>query len=146
MQFDILLVDDNAADATAFTEALQEVRPAATVFWASSGEEAVAFLRQEGRFSEMAPVKLIVLDLNMPGLNGIQTLRLIKRIPAVNLLPVVILSSSGDRGAINSAYSSGASVFFPKLATFEQYLDQVRSLAEHWLHHAELPSVAIQKR
>ena len=144
-QFDILLVDDSATDAMVFTNALHEVYPSANAYWVSSGEDAIAFLRQEGEFCDMGRVKLVVLDLNMPGLNGIETLRLIKSIPAVNLLPVVLLSGSRARRDIDLAYSLGASVFFRKLTVLEDYLEEVRVLVQHWLRFAELPSICTSK-
>jgi CheY-like chemotaxis protein len=138
-RFDILLVDDNAADAMLFYEALKEIYPATSAYWASSGEEALEFLRREGRFSNMGPVRLIVLDLNMPVLNGFETLKAIKQDALLSLIPVVLLSSSRAKEDIQAAYTAGASVFFPKALSWEQYTEEVRVLVQHWLQFAELP-------
>ena len=139
-QFDILLVDDSAADAKIFQEALLEASARARIYWVSSGQEALDFLNQQGRFAGLGPVKLVVLDLNMPGLDGIETLRRIKAHPSANRLPVVLLSSSRSPDEVDLAYSLGANVFFSKPISLENYIQKVRILVQHWLDFAELPT------
>jgi len=139
-QFDILLVDDNAADAKLFQAALKEAATRASAYWVGSGEEALEFLRQQGRFAQIGTVKLVVLDLNMPGIDGIETLRRIKSSPSLNRVPVVLLSSARDAATVDLAYSLGANSFFSKPLSLDLYIAKIRVLVEHWLDFAELPT------
>jgi chemotaxis family two-component system response regulator Rcp1 len=139
-QYDILLVDDSAADAKIFQEALLEASARARLYWVSSGQEALDFVNQKGRFVGVGPVKLMVLDLNMPGLDGIEILRRIKINPEVSRLPVILLSSSRAPEEVDLAYSLGANVFFSKPLSLENYIQKVRILVQHWLDFAELPT------
>lgn len=138
--YEILLVDDSAADAKIFQESLAEASTRARVFWVSSGEDALQFLNQEGRFFGVGPVKLVVLDVNMPGMDGIETLRRIKSNPVANRIPVILLSSSRATEEVDLAYSIGANVYFSKPLSLENYVQKVRVLVQHWLDFAELPS------
>lgn len=139
-QFDILLVDDNAADAKLFQAALLESASRASAYWVSSGEEALEFLYQKGRFVQASPVKLVILDLNMPGMDGIETLRRIKTSSYMHRIPVVLLSSARNIATVDLAYSLGANAFFSKPLSLDHYIAKVRILVEHWLDFAELPS------
>jgi CheY-like chemotaxis protein len=139
-RFDILLVDDSPADAKIFQESLSEVSSRVRLYWVSSGDEALAFLNQEGRFFGVGPVKVVVLDLNMPGMDGIETLRRIKMDPAISRVPVIILSSSRATEEVDLAYSLGVNAFFSKPLSLENYMQKVRILVQHWLDLAELPT------
>jgi chemotaxis family two-component system response regulator Rcp1 len=139
-QYDILLVDDSAADAKIFQEALLEASARARLYWVSSGQEALDFVNQKGRFVGVGPVRLMVLDVNMPGLDGIEILRRIKINPEVSRLPVILLSSSRAPEEVDLAYSLGANVFFSKPLSLENYIQKVRILVQHWLDFAELPT------
>jgi two-component system, chemotaxis family, response regulator Rcp1 len=138
--FDILLIDDSAADARIFQEALRQASTRARAYWVATGEEAIDFLAQQGRFVDVRPVRLVVLDINMPGQDGMETLRRIKSSPMLNRVPVVLFSSSRDREEIDLAYSLGANAYFSKPISLEHYIDKVRILVQHWLDLAELPS------
>ena len=137
---DILLVDDSPADAKIFQESLVEVAARVRVFWVSSGEEALDFLNERKRFIGQGPVKLVVLDLNMPGLDGIETLRQIKTNVATRRVPVVVFSSSRSSDEVDLAYSLGANAYFSKPLSLENYVQKARVLIQHWLDYAELPS------
>jgi CheY-like chemotaxis protein len=139
-RFDILLVDDSPADAKIFQESLLEVSARVRVYWVGGGEEALDFLNQQGRFRGIGPVKMVVLDLNMPGLDGIETLRRIKMNPAMSRIPVVVFSSSRAPQEVDRAYSLGANAFFSKPLSLENYVQKAGILVRHWLDYAELPT------
>lgn len=139
-RFDILLVDDSAADAKIFETALEEASTRASVYWVSSGQEAIDFLSRQGRFADMGPVKMVVLDVNMPGIDGLETLRRIKSSTTINHVPVVLLSSAKAANTVDLAYSLGANAYFSKPLSLESYIAKIRILVEHWLDQAELPS------
>ncbi len=138
--FDILLVDDNLADAKIFQEALREASTRASAYWVGSGEEAIDYLNRQGKFIDATPVKIVVLDVNMPGIDGVETLRRIKSSTNINHIPVVLLSSSRAADTVDLAYALGANAYFSKPMSLEQYIQKIRILVEHWLDFAELPS------
>jgi CheY-like chemotaxis protein len=139
-RFDILLVDDSPADAKIFQEALLEVSARVRLYWVGTGEEALDFLTQQGRFRGIGPVKMVVLDLNMPGLDGIETLRRIKMNPSISRIPAVVFSSSRAPQEVDRAYATGANAFFSKPLSLENYVQKAGILVRHWLDYAELPT------
>jgi chemotaxis family two-component system response regulator Rcp1 len=140
---DILLVDDSEADRDLFQQALNEVDPEVRIHCVCSGDEALAILLEDrGGNARHAP-KIVVMDLNMPGLDGIETLRAIRASEQVGALPVVLLSSSSSKRDVNRAYRFGANAFFSKPCGYEPYVEKVRALVGHWLALAELPSTSL---
>jgi len=137
---DILIVDDNPIDGELFQEALREASPGSQARWVASGEEAIRYLKQVGEFSGVGPVKLVVLDLNMPGLDGLETLERIRSSPQISRVPVLLFSSTRTAVEVDRAYALGANAFFNKPHLFERYIQKVRVMVEYWLTLAELPS------
>ena len=136
-----MLVDDNPADARIFETALRDASSRARTYWITTGEEATDFLERRGRFERVGPVKIVVLDLNLPGQGGLETLKRIKSDPNVSRTPVIVLSSTMSQDEIDLAYSLGANAFFQKPITLERYIELVRVLTQHWLDLARLPAV-----
>ena len=87
-------------------------------------------------------MKLVILDLNMPGLNGFETLRCIRNSPELSCVPVIIFSSTKARGEIDRTYSLGANACFNKPNSLPVYFEQVRVVVQYWLQFAQLPSPA----
>lgn len=139
-QFQILLVDDLKSDAQIFETALQESGSRAGVYWVGTGSEAMQFLHRRGRFEEVGPVKMVVLDLHLQEEDGLSVLREIKATPDLSRMPIIMLSSSTDQAEINLAYSLGANAFFRKPVSLASYIDLVQVLTKHWLDLAQLPS------
>ena len=140
--FQILLVDDSQTDAHIFETALKQASARASVYWVASGEEALQFLRQQGRFEGLASVQIVVLDLHLDSEDGLDVLREIKSDPDLSRKPVIVLTSSTWQDDIDLAYSLGANAYFRKPITLESYVEQLRVLAHHWLDLAQLPSSA----
>jgi CheY-like chemotaxis protein len=138
---DILVVDDSANDGYVFREALSQACPEISALWVASGEEAIAFLLKGRELLHTCPAKLVVLDMNMPGLDGIETLRQIRESSVIGSVPVVMLSSCRSRLDVERAYGLGANAFFKKPISFEGYVEKVRILVQHWLRLAELPYI-----
>lgn len=139
---DILVVDDSADDGYVFREALAQACPEISARWVSSGEEAIAFLLNGGELPHTCPAKLVVLDINMPGIDGIETLRQIRESSVIGSVPVVMLSSCRSRLDVERAYRLGANAFFKKPISFEGYIEKVRIIVHHWLRLAELPYIS----
>jgi two-component system, chemotaxis family, response regulator Rcp1 len=140
MSANILLVEDNAADMRLVREALAESGTAAALHWVSNGEDALNFLRRGASFDTAPTPDLVLLDLNLPGLNGQEVLLEIKRDPALLHIPVVILTSSSVRGDVLGAYRAHANAYVIKPDDFEDFLKLVGALRSYWLQTVVLPS------
>ena len=140
---DILLVDDSEADRDLFQHALNDVDPKVTVHCVCSGTDALAILLENRGRNARHAIRMIVMDLNMPGLDGIETLRAIRASEQTGSLPVVLLSSSNSKRDVNRAYRFGANAFLTKPGAYEPYVEKVRALVRYWLEMAELPSATL---
>ena len=137
---DILLVEDNPADVLIAREALSEARLINTVHVVEDGVSALAFLRHEGRYAHAPRPGLILLDLNLPKLNGREVLAVIKDDPSLRSIPVVVLTTSKAEEDILRTYDLGVSSFISKPVTFDGLVDVVRTLNHYWIEVVELPS------
>lgn len=135
----ILLVEDSASDAELFQVALKEGSPRTKAYWVGTGGEALDLLSRKGRFQGLPPVKIVILDLDLPDQSGFDVLRAIRATSATSLYPVVIFSSSEDRQSIQQAYALGANAYFLKPHSFDSYVGKISSIVRHWLDSAELP-------
>lgn len=135
----LLLVEDNAADVLLFRKALHEVRPDVCVFSVPDGAEALDFLYQRGLHSDAPRCDLILLDLNMAGLDGHLFLEIVRVDHELRHLPVAIWSASSNTGDVMRAYSEGANVYYRKRHDYEGTKDLVRGMAQHWFATAQLP-------
>ena len=136
---EILLVEDNASDARLTMEALRDSEPYGNLHAVENGEEALAWLRQEGEYSEAPRPDIILLDLNMPTKDGRQTLAEIKADDSLKRIPVVVFSTSTDEADILQAYDLKANCYVTKPADLEQFITVVKSVAGFWLATVRLP-------
>jgi DNA-binding response OmpR family regulator len=141
VEFHILLVDDSEADAAIFAAALQEASTRVRNYWVGSGEEAIQFVQRRGRFEEVRPAKVVVLDLNLPKQNGFDVLREIRADARTKHMPVIIFSTSSNANDVNMAYALGANAYFVKPMSLEMYVSKVRVIVQHWLDFALLPTM-----
>ncbi len=140
---EILLVEDNPADARLVREALAEGEVAADLRWLPSGEEALHYLRHTGDYSACHDSPdLVLLDLNLPGLNGQELLATIKSDPALLRLPVVVLTSSANPTDVWAAYGQHANAYLVKPQDYDEFLTLVGHIRSHWLSAVLLPSRA----
>ncbi len=134
---DILLVEDNPADARLFAEALAEVNPAVHLIVAPDGPAALALLRP-GQATTAAHPTRIVLDVNLPGLSGHQVLAALKQDPATRRIPVVMLSTSAHPADIHLALDRHANAYLVKPLDIDTFFATVAALATFWrtaAHH-----------
>jgi len=136
---DILLVDDNPGDARLTSEALKDGQVESRLHIARDGAEALDFLRRKGGFGSAPRPDLILLDLNMPGMNGRQVLAEIKEDAALKQIPVVILTGSREMDDIVRTYDLQANCYVTKPIDFEQFIEMVRSITDFWLTTVQLP-------
>lgn len=138
----ILLVEDSEDDYEATSRAFQKTNLKNPIVWVSSGEEALRYLYHEGPFAgeqDSERPGLILLDLNMPGMDGRRVLRKIKEDPQLRSIPVVVLTTSSDERDIRNSYADGASTYIQKPVSFEGLIEAIRSLKEYWFEIAILP-------
>lgn len=135
----ILLVEDNPADVDLIQESLAEGAIGVRVDVAVNGEEAVDYLWRTTAGDAMSSPQLILLDLNLPRLDGRQVLSEIKASGALRHIPVVILSSSTAEKDIMQSYELGASCYLAKPHDLNSYRRMVRAIENFWLAMAKLP-------
>jgi chemotaxis family two-component system response regulator Rcp1 len=139
-QVDILLVEDSPGDVRLTIEALADAKISNQIDVASDGVEALAFLRQEGKFLEAKRPDLILLDLNMPRMDGRELLSIIKADDNLRAIPVVVLTTSQSENDILNSYDLRANCYITKPVDLDQFLVVVNSIQEFWLSIVKLPS------
>jgi two-component system response regulator len=133
---EILLVEDNLDDAELTIDALRKKNLASAITHVEDGEEALEFLFAEGRFAGRNSIqqpKLILLDLKMPKISGLEVLKIIKSDKRTSKIPVVVLTSSKEEPDIQEAYALGANSYIVKPVTFEKFADVVATVGFYWL-------------
>ena len=145
--FVILLVEDEETDAYLVKCALEENRILVDLHHASDGYEALGFLRRLGpRFPDAPRPDLILLDLNMPRMAGLECLAAIKNDPALCDIPVVVLSTSYTENDVAASLNLGAVDYFTKPMDIHQFVGAVRVLGERWITPRTVASAQTGKR
>ena len=137
---EILMVDDNPADVDLTREVLSRGRRRFRLESVSDGDEALAFLRRQGKYSAAALPDLMLLDLNLPRCDGRRLLSQVKADPELARIPVVIFTTSQARSDVLLSYELGANGYLHKPGTLPEFVASVSCLAEFWLERAILPS------
>ncbi len=138
----ILMADDDPDDCMLAKEALEENRLANGLRFVGDGEELMDYLYQRGNYKEPVAAPrpgMILLDLNMPRMDGREALKEIKADPDLRRIPVVILTTSKAEEDILRTYDLGASSFITKPVTFESLVEVMKALAKYWFEIVELP-------
>ncbi len=140
----ILLVEDNPDDVELTIRALQKNNIANEVIVAGDGEEALAYLTGTGTYAgrNLADLpQVVLLDLKLPKVGGVEVLRAVRADPRTRLLPVVVLTSSSEEPDIITSYQLGANSYIRKPVDFNQFLEAVRQLGLYWLVLNQAPPV-----
>lgn len=138
--FSILMADDDEDDRMLAQDALSESGTHATLTFVSDGVELLAYLQNAVRSNSNRIPDLLLLDLNMPRLDGRTALLEIKRDPALCKLPVVVLTTSNATSDIDACYAGGANSYITKAVTFQGLVDTMRNLGSYWAETVQLPS------
>ncbi len=136
---EILLVEDNAGDVRLTIEALKEGKVKNNLNVAGDGEEAMAFLRKEGRYADAVRPDIILLDLHLPKKDGREVLAKIKADDSFKLIPVVVLTTSKADEDIMKTYNLHANCYITKPVDFDQFISIVKTIEEFWLTIVTLP-------
>lgn len=139
-QIDILLAEDNPTDVLLTEEAIQEVQLNVNLHVVNDGEEALRWLKKEGIYAEKPTPDLILLDLNMPRMDGREFLRLVKSDQEFRKIPVVILTTSHAEEDVVQSYELHANCFITKPVDFEKFVQVVKSIEDFWLSIVRLPT------
>jgi len=136
---EILLVEDNPAEVRLTVEGLKEARIANKLSAVNDGQSAIEYLRRRGEYASAPRPDLILLDLNLPGIDGRTVLRTIKEDPELKVIPVVIITSSEAETDIIKSYEDHANCFISKPIDFEGFTRVVRSIEHFWFTVVRLP-------
>lgn len=136
---DILLVEDSATDAELTLEALKQGKLENTVHHVPDGVEALAYLRREGKYSDAVRPDLILLDLNMPKLDGREVLKQIRADEELKIIPVVVLTTSSHDKDVIEAYGLAANNYIVKPVDLNSFFEVVREISNFWVRVVALP-------
>ncbi len=136
-EVEILLVEDNETDAELTIRALKRNNLANKLVWAKDGAEALDFIFGEGEYSERDVEKglprLILLDLRMPKVDGLEVLQAIKADERTKMIPVVVLTSSKEDRDIVESYELGVNSYVSKPVEFDEFTEAVSTLGLYWM-------------
>jgi two-component system response regulator len=135
----ILLVEDNPADARLTQEAIRDTEFRYQLHLAEDGEEAMEFLYQEGEFADAPRPDLILLDLNLPGMDGREVLAEIKSDESLGSIPVVVLTTSTAQQDLLYSYGLRANSYVNKPIDRDRFNDMIKSVMEYWINISTLP-------
>jgi len=135
-ELDILLVEDNQDDMALALHALERGKLANKIVVVRDGEDALDFLFCRGAFAHRSfdhPPKLILLDLKLPKVDGLEVLKQVKSDPRTKAIPVVIMTSSKEERDLVASYHSGANSYIQKPVDFDQFREVVKTVGLYWL-------------
>ncbi len=136
---EILLLEDEVADAYLVEIALKENNILAHLHHVVDGREGLSFLQQKGDYSNVPRPDLILLDLNMPRMNGYEFLTTVKSDERFKGIPIVVLSTSDIESDVLYAYQLGAVSYITKPVGIEQFMSVINQLCDYWIKVVRLP-------
>jgi chemotaxis family two-component system response regulator Rcp1 len=142
---EILLVEDNPGDADLARDALESSKIRNTLHVVGDGEEAMAFLRQSGKFKDAPRPDIVLLDLNLPKKDGREVLAEIKADEELKRIPVVILTTSRAEEDILKSYNLHANCYITKPIDLTQFVKVVKSIEDFWFTIVKLPPNGAKK-
>ena len=135
----VLMVDDDKGDVDLTMAALEETKLANEFFTVGDGIECMRFLRQEGEYAGSPRPDVILLDLNMPRMNGLETLAAIRADPALRTIPVVVLTTSAADEDVVKSYTLSANCYVTKPVDLDRFMYVVQKIEEFWVQVVRLP-------
>jgi CheY-like chemotaxis protein len=134
-EVEILLAEDSATDAEVTQRALKKANIGNPLLWVKDGAEALDFLHHRGRYAGRASARprLVLLDLKMPKVDGIEVLRDIRATPTLQTLPVVILTSSSEESDVVRSYALGVNSYIVKPVESQKVFEEIARLGYYWL-------------
>ena len=136
----ILLVEDNPDDAELVRIAMEDAGITSALEVVQDGAEALQYVRREGPYADRRRPDLMLLDLNLPGVDGREVLRTIKSDPDLCTIPIVVMSTSVDHNDVAASYRMHANSFVSKPPDFDQLVSTLKAIQAFWLTAARLPT------
>jgi CheY-like chemotaxis protein len=136
---EILLVEDSQADARLIIESFRDASVPCHVSHVRDGDKALAFLHRGVEFADAPRPDLILLDLNLPTVSGLEVLEAAKGHQDLKSIPVIVLTASAIEEDVHRAYDLQASCYLSKPVDLDGFSDLVRTIEEYWLRHVRLP-------
>ncbi|AFY41097.1 response regulator [Nostoc sp. PCC 7107] len=137
---EILLVEDSPSDANLTMKGFVNAKIANNLHWVEDGETAMNYLRQQGEFADAPRPDLVLLDLNLPGMDGREVLTEVKYDPSLKRIQVVVLTTSTDEQDILHSYNLHANCHITKPIDIYQFIEAVQLIKDFWLTAVTLPS------
>lgn len=137
---EILLVEDSKGDVGLIEEVFEDAKIRNNLRVVEDGEEAILYLRGEGKFSGVSRPDIILLDLNLPKKDGREVLEEVKNDEDLKNIPVVVLTTSQAEADILKSYNLHANAYVTKPVDFDQFIKVVKSIEDFWLEVVKLPS------
>ncbi|HEU4490016.1 MAG TPA: response regulator [Jiangellales bacterium] len=136
---EVLLIEDDPGDVLMTREAFEDAKVANNLYVVSDGEDALAFLRREGAHAQVPRPDLVLLDLNLPRVDGREVLEQIKNDPELRSIPVVVLTTSESEDDIVHSYSLHANAYVTKPVDFDRFHQVVRQIDDFFVSVVKLP-------
>jgi chemotaxis family two-component system response regulator Rcp1 len=136
----ILLVEDNEGDIVLTIEALKDAKAGNTVVVVRDGEEAMQFLLKQGQYINAETPDIILLDINLPKMNGKEVLEEIKKNERLKIIPVIMLTTSNSEKDILDSYRNHANCYVTKSSDFQKFMEIVSMIVNFWLRIVQLPN------
>ena len=137
---EVLLVEDDPGDVLMTQEAFKDYKIANKLTVVTNGEDAIAYLRKQGRYADVRTPDLVLLDLNLPRRDGREVLRDIKADPDLRRVPIVVLTTSDAAEDVHASYDLHANAYVRKPVDFEQFVSAVRAIDEFFITVVRLPT------
>ncbi len=138
-RLNVLLIEDSPGDVRLTQEAFQDANLSVQLHAASDGNEAMAFLKHEGAYADSPRPDLVLLDLNLPRMDGREVLAHIKQDENLKTIPTVILTTSDAEADVTRSYELQANCYFTKPVQLDEFENLVKSINDFWLTRARLP-------
>jgi CheY-like chemotaxis protein len=135
----VLLIEDNDADVHLTVMALRDATIPNRIHIAKDGDEALAFLNRTGAHSDAPRPDLVLLDLNLPSVDGFEVLALMKADPQLKMIPVIVVSGSDRDADLRRAYESQIAGYLIKPLDVDRYFAAIRSIKQLWFHELAMP-------
>lgn len=136
---EILLIEDSPSDANLTIREFKKAKIANNLHWVEYGEAGMEFLRREGEYTNAPRPDLILLDLNLPGMDGREVLMEVKSDPDFKRIPVVVLTTSADEEDVLKSYNLSANCYVTKPVDIQQFIRIVQLINDFWLAAVRLP-------
>ena len=144
-KIDILLIEDSPGDVRLTKEALNEIKMDSELYIVNDGVEAYEFLTKKDKYNDMPTPDLILLDLNLPKMDGRELIERIKENEKLKSIPVIVLSTSNDQEDVNKLYQLQANCYLTKPVDFLGFIELMKAIEMFWMRLVLLPSKSIQK-